>query len=145
MKTKTCTNCKETKSVSEFYTDRSSRDGLFRCCKSCASEKSRKYYEANREKAAELSRRWHEKNAKQETRRKRKRDKEDNLRSLELAHNNGKPWEDWEDEFILADNGLTYYQKAVKLGRSYYAIKYRKFAALKRKSKNELTNDNVRV
>lgn len=127
MQTKRCSACKETKPVSEFHSDKSRKDGLAAYCKSCRCKKGRSYRAANKEKIAEKNRRWQEENKKQGIRRSGKLAKENNLRSLELAHNNGKPWEDWEDEFIKADNGLTLYQKAVKLGRSYYAIRRMKY------------------
>lgn len=135
MKTKTCTKCKETKFVSEFYRDKQKKDGLTSHCKSCKYQICRRYQTANKEKIAKKSRRWREGNRKQENRRIGKQTKEDNLRSLELAHNNGKPWEDWEYEFVMADNGLTLYQKAVKLGRSFYAVKTGKKRILERKLK----------
>lgn len=163
MKTKRCSACKETKPVSEFCKRRDSKDGLNASCKPCKSEKDRRYREANREKVAEKGRRyyeankekiaeyrrrwyeanrerviersrsWSEANREQKNREGLKLANEVNARSLELAHRQGLPWEDWEDEFVLADNGLTDYQKAVKLGRSFSSIKNRK-GRLKRKA-----------
>lgn len=159
MKTKTCTKCKETKPFSEFHKDNRNKDGLVSHCKSCISEKGRRYreankekiaeskrrhYEANKEKAIERSRRHREANKKQCNRRGIKRSAEINARSLELAHRHRLPWEDWEDEFILSDNGLTNYQKAVKLGRSCRSVVERK-VKLRKKSRNKLTTDTVRV
>lgn len=144
MQTRTCTECKETKPVSEFHRGKLRKDGLSTYCKSCKCEQNRRYRAANKEKIAEYKRRWYKENVKQEGRRYKKRLKEDNLRSLEFAHNKGKPWEDWEDEFVMADNGLTLYQKAVKLGRSFYALRQRK-EKIRKKACNELTNDTVRV
>ena len=131
MKTKTCTKCKETKPTSEFYKNRKSKDGLVYYCKMCACEYRRKYYEANKEKLKEDTRRRREANHKQECRRVQKRDKEANNRSLELAHKKYLPWEDWEIEFVMADNGLTDYQKAVKLGRTYYSIRTKRIESRK--------------
>lgn len=141
MQTKRCSMCKETKPVSEFCKSRSHKDGLYSSCKACKSERDRRYREANKEKVAEgkrryreanrerqaeLSRRHYEANREQIQRRSSKYLREANARSLELAHRHGRPWEDWEDEFVLADNGLTMYQKAVKLGRGYRTTQNRK-------------------
>jgi hypothetical protein len=48
--TKRCSKCKETKDTVEFSKDKSTKDGLFRWCKSCDKEvyvKRRDYYKAN--------------------------------------------------------------------------------------------------
>lgn len=174
MKTKRCSTCKETKPVSEFYKNRRAKDGLASNCKMCGdestrryrknnrekvSERKRRYYEANKEKIAERvrryqeankekmaekSRRYYEANRSQFSRSSVKSMRKSNNRSLEFAHRKGQPWKDWEDEFVLADNGLTNYQKSVKLGRTYYATRERR-KNLKERARNELTHDNVRV
>ena len=186
MTTKTCTKCKETKPVSEFGRNRHNKDDLASSCKTCASEKgrrhyeankerildrqrryreanrekinercrryyqsnkekiaerSRKYREANKEKEAEQRRRRYEANREQEKRTNGKRRKEANDRSLELAHRHRQPWEDWEDEFVMADNELTIYQKAVKLGRTRASVNDRRMY-LRKSARAELTNDN---
>lgn len=137
MTSKTCSKCKETKPVSEFNKNRSKKGGLAYECKACVSEYSRRYYEANKEEERERSRRWREDNKEVQAKRNREykrlnkkqcirranRDaRETNARSRELAHRHGLPWEDWEDEFVMADNGLTNYQKAVRLGRTYASV-----------------------
>lgn len=130
MKTKRCSTCKETKPVSEFYKRGDRKDALRSQCKKCISkterrykeankekiaERTRRYQRANREKENEKARRYREANKNQISRRMSKFRKEIQKRSLECAHRQGQPWEDWEDEFVLSDNGLTEYQKAVKL------------------------------
>lgn len=141
MTSKTCTKCKETKPVSEFHKRRDSKDGLVYRCKSCASAARARYREENREKIRERDKAYYEKNRdririvsarrqkanrEQENRRLLELCRSKNARSLELAHRNGQLWEDWEDEFVLSDNGLTNYQKAVKIGRSYHSVISRK-------------------
>ena len=153
MQTKTCTKCKETKPVSEFNKNRRTKDGLMGWCKPCTSEEGRRYREANKEKVAESHRRYREANKEKiaetsrryyeankerllELQRKRveanreqcnrqssRNQRKYNARSLELAHRQGQPWEDWEEEFVMTDNGLTVYQKAVKLGRSLCSVR----------------------
>lgn len=108
------------------------------------AKQKRIYQENNKERIEERRRRWYQDNKNQCSREYRKRRKEVNKRSLEIANRHRFPWEDWEDEFVMADNGLTEYQKAVKLGRSYSSVRGRK-AYLRKKSTNELTHDKVRV
>lgn len=174
MKAKRCCRCKETKPTSEFCKNKSQKDGLHFYCKACraedrrryyeankekeleatrrwrkankekVAERDRKYYEANKEKRAETKHRWYLNNKRQVTRDSCKRRKRDNELSLELAYRQGLPWEDWEDEFVMADNGLSHYQKSVKLERSLYSVMSRR-ANLRKKARNELTHDNVRV
>ena len=144
MQTKRCSRCKESKPVYEFYRDRSRKDGLNNSCKRCVHEKSCRYREANKEKVAEGKRRWKRGNRKQRRRESAKYRQEANSRSLELAHRQGLPWEDWEEKFVLADNELTNYQKAVKLGRTYGSVITRK-KLLRKSTSSELTHDTVRV
>lgn len=152
MTSKTCTKCKEVKETSEFYKNRRMKDGLASQCKSCMKQ----YQSENRDKIAEYRRKWREDNKESERRRWREdahrdywnnrdqrlrqtkeRSKKENERSLQLASRHRKPWEDWEIEFVLEDNGLTNYQKAVKLGRSYHTVKsYRKKSQQKEVSKS---------
>lgn len=129
MKTKTCAKCKEVKPVSEFHKSRNHKGGLTSRCKVCRAEYDRVYYQTNQA---------------HQNRQRKKRLRSTNDRTLELAHRQRLPWEDWEDEFVMADNGLTEYQKAVNLGRSYDSVKGRKYQ-IRKKARNELTTDNVRV
>ena len=73
MKTKTCTQCGEKKSICEFYKNKSAKDGLGVYCKSCikAYEEANKerikayrkaYREANKEKIAERDKAYQEAN-----------------------------------------------------------------------------------
>lgn len=41
--TKTCTKCGETKSINDFFRDKSKRDGLYSQCKACCYEKNKAY------------------------------------------------------------------------------------------------------
>lgn len=171
MKAKRCSKCKETKPVSEFHRNRTAKDGLHYECKPCNKGKVQRYYEANKEKVAEYqrryreankekiaetsrrryeanreqeierSRRWRESNREQENRKNRKRQREVNYRSSELAHKQKQPWEDWEEEFVMADNGLTQYQKAVKLGRSLYSVRSRLYR-LRKSARAELVHND---
>ena len=95
-------------------------------------EWQRRYYKANKEERDEYNRRWKRENRDQVRRGINECTSKANDRSLEVAHRQGLPWEDWEDEFIIADNGLTLYQKAVKLERSLFSLKGRRCRVIKR-------------
>ena len=104
-------------------------------------EYARRYYEENRDKELEYARRYHE-----ETRDKRleyaRRYHEENrdilnqghkIRQVQntrtsnlLASRKGAPYSPEEDALILADNGMTIYQKAIELGRTYQSVRIRK-------------------
>lgn len=53
---KACPKCGEAKSATEFYKDRSKKDGLDNRCKPCKREQKRKWREANSEYERERSR-----------------------------------------------------------------------------------------
>jgi hypothetical protein len=57
-----CNKCGEWKEFSEYYKDKSKRDGLGSCCKACDAEGCRRYREKNKEKIKEQIRRYNEKN-----------------------------------------------------------------------------------
>ena len=44
MKTKTCSSCKQTKSVTEFGKDKQRKDGLYQYCKECRNRKAKESY-----------------------------------------------------------------------------------------------------
>lgn len=51
-----CFRCGERKAAGEFYADKSKASGRKSICKACDLEKSRRYYEANRERVAARNR-----------------------------------------------------------------------------------------
>ena len=48
VKNKTCLNCQKTKNIDDFQNYRPSKDGKNATCKSCVSERKKKYYRKNR-------------------------------------------------------------------------------------------------
>lgn len=56
---KRCTKCGEEKPIAEFNRNRATRDGLFAHCRDCQSETKRKWYAANKEKAADYWSHWY--------------------------------------------------------------------------------------
>lgn len=60
MKTKRCNKCGEVKPITEFYKNRTRKDGLYSNCKECAS----KYQKEYRKKYPEMRRRYERENRK---------------------------------------------------------------------------------
>jgi hypothetical protein len=56
---KVCTKCGEAKSFESFHKDKNKKDGRFSWCKSCVSDNTRKWYEANRAKAIDKAKAWY--------------------------------------------------------------------------------------
>lgn len=90
-------------------------------------ERDRIYHEENREERLELARRYYEKNrevinAKISLRMATTREVSKSLSTVQP----GTPWSEQEDAFLMADNGMTTYQKATHLGRNYNACTSRR-------------------
>lgn len=66
---KTCTKCGETKSTTEFYKGKGTKDGLRPECKPCKRALARKHHADNPEKHRERSRKWREANPEKTTER----------------------------------------------------------------------------
>lgn len=107
MQLKTCTKCGETKSLTDFYRNKSKKGGHSLQCKKCHD------YAASR---------WQRNYSEHYKALKRKDQQQRQELSSATACNQGNPWEDWEELFIMADNGLSIFQKAVKLGRTYESV-----------------------
>jgi len=50
VKYKVCNKCKIKKPISEFYNDKSRKDGKHACCKKCSAINNRLYYKNNKKK-----------------------------------------------------------------------------------------------
>jgi 5-methylcytosine-specific restriction endonuclease McrA len=79
---KRCYKCGEVKLRSEFYKNKSTKDGLQYECKSCDSEKTKSYISRNYEFVASLRKRWREAHPERESA--RRWDKENQTRKVEL-------------------------------------------------------------
>ena len=153
---KTCTKCGETKPLDDFHRDKRRPDGRRSDCKECVLEYKRRYHEENRDKRLESHRRYYEENRDkvleyrrcyhEENRDKvlesQRRYREENRDILNqgskirqaqntrtsnlLASKKGAPYSPEEDALILAENGMTTYQKAIELGRTYHSVRIRK-------------------
>ena len=138
---KTCTKCGETKPLDDFHRNKTGAGGRRPDCKECVREYKRSYYEENRDKRLEYSRRYYEEN-RDKVRECQRRYREENRDIINqekkiqhaqntrisnlLASKKGAPYSPEEDALILADNGMTTYQKAIELGRTYQSVKARK-------------------
>jgi len=64
MKSKVCTQCKEERLLSEYYTDRRTRDGKFTECKYCSVKRSTEYIRNHKEAHNAACNKWYRNNAK---------------------------------------------------------------------------------
>ena len=59
---KTCKKCEETKEYSDFFKDKSKKDGFDIYCKECNKIRKSHYYLKNKELIIEKNSKWKEKN-----------------------------------------------------------------------------------
>ena len=85
-----------------------------------------RYYEENRDKKLESQRRYYEENRDILNQGSKICQVQNTRTSNLLASKKGAPYSPEEDALILADNGMTTYQKAIELGRTYASVKVRK-------------------
>lgn len=60
--TKRCPHCKTLKPFSEFYKDKSRKDGLYSHCKACSILSVAKWRNNNKDKARQYEKDWHKRN-----------------------------------------------------------------------------------
>src|SRR5699024_2063134 len=89
-------------------------------------ERKHRYCEENRDKVRECQRRYHEENRDILNQGSKIRQVQNTRTSNLLASKKGAPYSPEEDALILADNGMTIYQKAIELGRTYHSVRMRK-------------------
>lgn len=65
MKTKFCPKCQENKRFSKFYYCSSTKSKLMYYCKTCSSEICKTWYQKNRERCLNTSKRWQKDNPEQ--------------------------------------------------------------------------------
>ena len=153
---KTCTKCGVVKPLDGFHRDKTGAGGRRSYCKECRREYTRRYREENSDKERERNRRYREENRDKELDRHRRYREENRDEVLEsrrryreenrdilnqgrkirhaqktrtsnlLASKKGAPYSPEEDALILAENGMTTYQKAIELGRTYHSVRIRK-------------------
>lgn len=62
METKRCSACKELKPITDFYKNKSKRDGYGNDCKPCDKQRTKKWVEDNPERRYEIARSYYDKN-----------------------------------------------------------------------------------
>ena len=62
MNTKVCSKCKVDKNLSDYYKNKSKKDGLCELCKSCLSAIQKEYYQNNREAVIQRTKKYAAKN-----------------------------------------------------------------------------------
>lgn len=133
--TKTCTKCGETKPLDGFFKHRGGKYGVRSACKPCVAERRRRHYEKNRDDIREQQRSYYEANRDYMQERERRYKAEN--RDIVNAKNSKRtrvtqeltevfatvppstPWTSEEEHFLMAEDGMTIYEKAVQLGRTY--------------------------
>ena len=123
---KPCTKCGETKPLDDFHRDKTRAGGRKSDCKECVREYERRYREENRDKRLEYELRYREENRDILNQGSKIRQVQKTRTSNLLASKKGAPYSPEEDALILADNGMTIYQKAIELGRTYHSVRMRK-------------------
>ena len=89
-------------------------------------ERNRRYREENRDKMLDYKRRYYEENRDILNQGSKISQVQNTRTSNLLASKKGAPYSPEEDALILADNGMTIYQKAIELGRTYQGVRIRK-------------------
>ena len=138
---KTCTKCGAVKPLDDFNRKKGRVDGRRSRCKECMREYLRRsyeesrgkqrerrhrYYEENRDNRLEYQHRYNEENSDIINQGRKMRHAQNTRTSSLLASKKGVPYSPEEDALILADNGMTTYQKAIELGRTYASVATRK-------------------
>ena len=89
-------------------------------------ERKHRYCEENRDKVRKCQRRYYEENRDIINQEKKIHHAQNTRISNLLASKKGAPYSPEEDALILANNGMTIYQKAIELGRTYHSVRMRK-------------------
>lgn len=63
---KKCSNCKEEKPISDFHTNKRTKDGYTYYCKTCSSLRAKRWAENNPEKVKDIHKKWRENNREKE-------------------------------------------------------------------------------
>lgn len=118
---KTCNECDVEKPLTEFYKAKGTRDGRQGTCGECLRARERERRRLDGEAARARDRAYYRRN--KEARKGYAKRAAEAYRELTVpgATKMNSRWEEREDVFLMADNGLTVVEKSVKLGRTYAA------------------------
>ena len=118
---KTCNHCDVAKPLTEFYKAKDNRDGRQGTCRECLRAQGRERRRLDGEAARARDRAYYRRN--KEARKGYAKRAAETYKELTVpgATKMNNRWEDSEDVFLMADNGLTVVEKSVKLRRTYAA------------------------
>lgn len=152
MTEKECTKCGEVKPLDDYRLQPKGKFGRHSICRLCEAkhrnryraenpekrrEGDRVYREKNREKRLEQSRRYREENREYLKVRTSGAQSESQRLSLLFADRKEESWTETEDEFLLSDHGMTNFQLALHLQKTYGQTTYRKYALRKKNKEKE--------
>lgn len=112
---KTCRTCNTPKPLDDFHRRAVSTDGHATHCKECVLARNR----ANKDKLASYRRTHYAANKEKLKARSQAARNELQHQTRLNGHAVGAPWTADDDDLLMADDGLTVEQKALKLGRTY--------------------------
>jgi hypothetical protein len=125
---KICCKCRRELPIGEYYKNKSRCDGLQKVCKSCFSEKNRKYYQENKERLAEKGRKYRQKNKEKIAEKGRKYYQQNKEKRKEYRRKNKEK---------IAEKDRKYYQQNKEKYREYRQKNKEKIAEKSRKHYQE--------
>lgn len=146
---KTCSKCGEAKPLEGFHKNPTGKYGYREACRECVNRQASEYQKRNRAAHNDRSSRWVQRNP--ESRKKsvnsyyernkeviNRSNSERRTQSYKLSQSLAQPgrprWRAEEEQFILEDNGMTMYQKAIELSRTLSACWNKKYALEKERN-----------
>jgi 5-methylcytosine-specific restriction endonuclease McrA len=157
MTTKTCTKCKETKSVDDFYRHKGIPDGRRPDCKICVRQRTKIWTMQNKERASINNRRWKMENSEQVTLYKDRWSSQNRDRVLEMKRKWRKENPEkqklavlrWEKNHPLAAAQKQHRRRSRKLSNGVFEILEKELKSLYSSpcvvcgSCNEITADHI--
>jgi len=98
MKKKVCTGCNKEKSLTEYYKDKSAKNGLRANCKECRKAYNKKYYQENKEYVKACRKKYYQENLEKEKAYKKKWREE----NKEKERARSKKWREENSEYDKA-------------------------------------------
>jgi hypothetical protein len=138
--TKICSNCKKEKFISEFHSNKTSRDKLSLWCKDCDNQYSKKYYKENRKELLEDKKIYSKKRYKKNRKKILKKQKLDRKKNPERYKKYYKTKREKNKDIPLTGKELKYRRNYVKKRRK--ESKYKELEKGWSKKNREKNKDN---
>jgi 5-methylcytosine-specific restriction endonuclease McrA len=116
---KTCKDCQVEKPLSDYHKNKNTKDGVTIVCKPCATERSRKWQSANRDRVNEVGRKNYAKNLERSRANRRKRVRRWYARNPEVARAATKRWNLEHPEAKRISEAK---RRVIKLGNGVFTI-----------------------